>query len=70
MQSVTQSYWLGKGFSGVIEIRVKDNGMGIPDTANAKIFQPFFTNSGLTVRAVRVCNATLSGHLPRLYVTP
>ena len=28
---------------GVIEIRVTDNGMGIPDGVKAKIFQPFFT---------------------------
>ena len=26
-----------------IEIRIKDNGMGIPDNIKAKIFQPFFT---------------------------
>ena len=26
-----------------IEIRVRDNGMGIPDAVKAKIFQPFFT---------------------------
>jgi signal transduction histidine kinase len=28
---------------GSIEIRVKDNGMGIPDNVKEKIFQPFFT---------------------------
>ncbi len=26
-----------------VEIRVRDNGMGIPDTVKQKIFQPFFT---------------------------
>jgi two-component system NtrC family sensor kinase len=29
--------------SGKIEIRIKDNGTGIPDSLKAKIFQPFFT---------------------------
>jgi len=29
--------------NGEIEIRVKDNGMGIPDSIKEKIFQPFFT---------------------------
>ena len=29
--------------NGLIQIRVRDNGLGIPDTVKAKIFQPFFT---------------------------
>ena len=29
--------------NGIIEIRVKDNGMGIPESLKEKIFQPFFT---------------------------
>lgn len=29
--------------SGKVEIRIKDNGMGIPENLKAKIFQPFFT---------------------------
>lgn len=29
--------------SGQVEIRVRDNGTGIPDSVKAKIFQPFFT---------------------------
>ncbi len=32
----------GRGYDGV-EIRVRDNGPGIPDTIKDKIFQPFFT---------------------------
>lgn len=28
---------------GKVEIRIKDNGTGIPDSVKAKIFQPFFT---------------------------
>ncbi len=29
--------------SGMIEIRIRNNGTGIPDSVKAKIFQPFFT---------------------------
>jgi len=29
--------------AGKLEIRVKDNGTGIPDSIREKIFQPFFT---------------------------
>jgi signal transduction histidine kinase len=29
--------------NGVIEIRVRDNGTGIPESVKAKVFQPFFT---------------------------
>ena len=36
--SIAQSTGLG-----VIEIRVKDNGLGIPDNIREKIYQPFFT---------------------------
>ena len=32
-----------KKLSGKIELRVKDNGMGIPEKTMEKIFQPFFT---------------------------
>ena len=31
------------GRTGKIEIKVKDNGNGIPDQIKDKIFQPFFT---------------------------
>jgi len=31
------------GIGGLIEIRVRDNGTGIPESVKAKIFQPFFT---------------------------
>ncbi|WP_020598021.1 tetratricopeptide repeat-containing sensor histidine kinase [Spirosoma panaciterrae] len=30
--------------NGCVEIRVKDNGAGIPETIKSKIFQPFFTS--------------------------
>ena len=30
-------------FENPVEIRIKDNGTGIPDSLKAKIFQPFFT---------------------------
>ncbi len=39
--TVTVSSRLSK--SGKVEIRIKDNGTGIPDSVKAKIFQPFFT---------------------------
>ena len=29
--------------NGSVEIRIKDNGTGIPDSVRAKIFEPFFT---------------------------
>ena len=32
-----------RGNGGMVEIRVSDNGGGIPDAIKAKIFQPFFT---------------------------
>ena len=32
-----------KRYDNTIEIRVRDNGTGIPDAVKAKIFQPFFT---------------------------
>ena len=32
-----------KGWLRSVEIRVKDNGPGIPDDIKDKIFQPFFT---------------------------
>jgi len=32
-----------KNLEGKVEIRVKDNGNGIPDDIKNKIFQPFFT---------------------------
>ncbi|GAB4041361.1 tetratricopeptide repeat-containing sensor histidine kinase [Spirosoma gilvum] len=37
--------WVSAGLSGAttIEIRVRDNGTGIPEDIRAKIFQPFFT---------------------------
>jgi len=38
----TQTITSPSGYSGV-EIRVKDNGPGIPDEVKKKIFQPFFT---------------------------
>ena len=39
--SVAQSTGLGR--KDVVEIRVKDNGLGIPEAVKSKIFQPFFT---------------------------
>ena len=36
-------FYSTKNLGGRIEIRVKDNGVGIPDNIRDKIFQPFFT---------------------------
>ena len=33
----------GQSDRRAVEIRVKDNGTGIPESVKAKIFQPFFT---------------------------
>jgi len=45
--SIAQSNGLGNEIgprsNGLIEIRIRDNGMGIPERVKAKIFQPFFT---------------------------
>ncbi len=36
--------WLSSRLeSGTVEIRIRDNGTGIPDAVRAKIFEPFFT---------------------------
>jgi len=32
-----------KGLNGTVEIAVRDNGSGVPDSIREKIFQPFFT---------------------------
>jgi signal transduction histidine kinase len=32
-----------KALNGKVEIRVQDNGTGIPESVKQKIFQPFFT---------------------------
>jgi signal transduction histidine kinase len=32
-----------KTFAGKVEIKVRDNGVGIPESVQQKIFQPFFT---------------------------
>jgi two-component system, NtrC family, sensor kinase len=34
---------LGLKGAGCVEIRIKDNGIGMPDSVKAKVFQPFFT---------------------------
>ncbi len=44
--TVSTRYWappLGQKGAGGVEIRVKDNGIGMPDSVKAKVFQPFFT---------------------------
>ena len=43
-KSYTPSVWVTtKQLENTIEIRVKDNGTGMPESVKAKIFQPFFT---------------------------
>jgi len=32
-----------RGFDGSVEVRVRDNGVGIPSENRDKLFQPFFT---------------------------
>ena len=63
--SYRPTVWLSsKQENGNIEIRIKDNGTGISDSARAKIFEPFFTTKptgqgtglGLSLSYDIICN--------------
>jgi signal transduction histidine kinase len=45
--SITEDQSVEKGIGCLANIRVKDNGIGIPESVQAKLFQPFFTTKDI-----------------------
>ena len=58
-----------KTIDGELEIRVRDNGPGIPANLRERIFEPFYTTRpGGTGLGLAVVQATLRAHHGRIYV--
>jgi len=54
-----------------VEIRIRDNGDGIPESVRAKIFEPFFTTKPAgqgTGLGLSICHDIVVGHGGRMSV--
>jgi signal transduction histidine kinase len=60
-----------KKVNGFAEIRIRDNGPGIPDSIREKIFEPFFTTKpGRLGLGLTLSRSLITNHGGRLWFTP
>jgi C4-dicarboxylate-specific signal transduction histidine kinase len=54
--------------SGIIEVRISDNGLGIPDAALARLFEPFFTTKATGMgMGLAVSQTIIAAHQGKLW---